>query len=380
MQFITESTLTCFLSVFLSVVLTMLVLPAFNQFTERDLKLELFNNFSTIPLLLIFTIFVGILAGSYPAFYLSSFPPSHIIKRKSAQAGSRNRIKSTLVILQFAISIALVIGTIIIKNQLDFIKNKDLGFQKENIVMINNGASLGKDVKAFQSEISRNPNVIYSTASSLMFASGVPGNGYLYNKKTGADVIACQFLDVDFDFAKTYQLKMKSGRYFSDEFSTDSSAVVINETAVKAFNAKDPIGKEVYTVQSNDKKLIPFKIIGVVKDFNYESLHQTVRPLIFHLSPIKQASTIITIRVKTNDITATLKSLENTWKTFVTKEKINCSFVEENLANMYATEEKIGSLTTVFSFLAIFIACLGLFGLVSFVTQRDLKRLVLEKF
>jgi putative ABC transport system permease protein len=378
-QFITESTMTCFLSVVLSVILTLIVLPSFNQFTGKELKQEFYNNIYTIPLLIVFTIIVGFLAGSYPAFYLSSFPPSHIIKRKSQHAGSKNRIKSTLVVLQFSISIALVIGTIIIKNQLDYIKNKDLGFQKENIIAINNGASLGKYVKAFRSEISRNPNVISSTASSLMFASGIPGNGYLYNKRTGADVVSSQFLDVDYDFAKTYQLKIKSGRFFSEEFSTDSSAVIINETAVKAFNATNPVGKEVYTVQSTDKKLIPFKIIGVVKDFNYESLHQTVRPLVFHLSPVRQASTIITIRVKSNEISNTLSSIESTWKTFVNKEKMNCSFVEENLANMYVSEEKIGTLTTVFSFLAIFIACLGLFGLVSFVTQQRFKEIGIRK-
>jgi putative ABC transport system permease protein len=378
-QFITESTLTCFLSVFISIVLTMLILPSFNQFTGSELKLELFNNISTIPLLLAFTIFVGFLAGSYPAFYLSSFPPSHIIKRKSMHGGSKNRIKSTLVILQFAISIALVIGTIIIKNQLDYIKNKDLGFLKENIIAINNGSSLGKYVKAFQSEISRNPNVISSTASSLMFASGIPADGYLYNKKTGTDVVGCQFLDVDYDFAKTYQLKMKSGRFFSEEFLIDSAAFVINETAVKAFNTSDPIGKDLTEVTSTYKDSKTFKIIGVVKDFNYESLHQTVRPLILHLSPVKQASTIISVRVKTNDISNTLKSLESTWKTFVNKEKINRSFVEENLASMYVNEEKVGTLTTVFSFLAIFIACLGLFGLVSFVTQQRFKEIGIRK-
>ena len=378
-QFISESTFTCFLSVLLSVVLTQLVLPSFNQFTGRELKLELFNNISTIPLLLAFTIIVGFLAGSYPAFYLSSFPPSHIIKRKSLHAGNKNRIRSTLVILQFAISIVLVIGTIIIKNQLDYIKNKDLGFQKENIVAINNGSSLGKFVKAFQSEISRIPNVISSTASSLMFASGVPADGYLYNKRTGTDVVGCQFLDVDYDFAKTYKLKMKSGRFFSEEFLTDSAAFVINETAVKAFKASDPIGKDLTEVTSTYKDMKTFKIIGVVKDFNYESLHQTVRPLILHLSPVKQASTIITIRIKTNDIANTLKSLENTWKTFINKEKINSSFVEENIASMYVNEEKIGTLTTVFSFLAIFIACLGLFGLVSFVTQQRFKEIGIRK-
>jgi putative ABC transport system permease protein len=378
-QFISESTLTCFLSVVLSIILTRLVLPLFNQFTGRELKLELFNNISTIPLLLLFTIFVGFLAGSYPAFYLSSFPPSHIIKRKSLYAGSKNRIKSTLVILQFAISIALVIGTIIIRNQLDYIKNKDLGFQKENIVAINNGSSLGKYLKAFQQEISRDPNVISSTASSLMFASGIPGDGYLYNKKTGTDVVGCQFLDVDYDFAKTYQLKMKSGRFFSEEFLTDSAAFVINETAVKVFKANDPIGKELTEVISSHKDMKTFKIIGVVKDFNYESLHQTVRPLILHLSPVRQASTIITVRVKTSEIANTLKSLENTWSTFVNKEKMNCSFVEENLASMYVNEEKVGTLTTIFSFLAIFIACLGLFGLVSFVTQQRFKEIGIRK-
>jgi putative ABC transport system permease protein len=377
-QFMTESVLITFLSVIISLGFLQAALPLFGNFVGKDLKLDLIGSPYTIPALILFTLTVGMMAGSYPAFYLSSFQPAHILKSKSSRFKGNLSVRSLLVVIQFAISITLIIGTTIIQKQLKYIQNKDLGFDKEQLISINNASVLGNKIDAFKQEISNQPGVISSTTSSLMFQSGIPGSGYLYNKRKGTDVIGCQFLDVDYDFVKTFKIKMKDGRFFSKDFSTDSNAVVINEETAKSFNAKDPVGKELARVDVFNGNII-YHIVGVVKDFNYESLHQTVRPLVFHLSPVRQASTLLTIRAKSNDMPGLIKSLEKTWRSFAGNEKFNCTFVDQNLARMYQAEEKIGTMATVFSFLAIFIACLGLLGLAAFVTEQRIKEIGIRK-
>ena len=378
-QFLTESILTCLISTILAIILLLIVLPLFNRFFGRELELGLFANPYTIPILIVFTVIVGMLAGSYPAFYLSSFQPAHILKTKTGRTGKQRTCRSVLVILQFAISIALIIGTIIVKNQLHFIQNKNLGFKREHLIIINNAAVLGNRVEVYKQEISKNPNVVSATVSSLMFESGIPGNGYFFDRVTGPDVVTCQYLDVDDDFVETYQIQMKSGRFFSDQFSTDSASVVINEAAVKACRTTDPLGKKLAQINGVSKEMQSYKIIGVVEDFNYESLHQTIRPLVFHLGRVRQASTILTIRVLSGELRQTMRFLEETWRPFAGNDRFNCTFLDQNLNRMYETEMKIGVLTMVFSFLAIFIACLGLVGLAAFVTEQRIKEIGIRK-
>ena len=378
-QFIVESTIICFSAVIISIALTEIALPLFNSFVDREIKFELFNNYYTLPALILFTIIVGLISGSYPAFYLSSFQPAEVLKSDRHKGYRKNFVRSTLVIIQFSISIALIIATIIIKSQLDYLQNKNLGFNKENLITINNSKSLGDKVDLFKENILRNSNVISATTSSLMFQSGIPGSGILYNKTAGTDVVSCQFLDVDYDFLKTFHLKIKEGRFFSKDFPSDTSMVVINEEAAKEFHAVDPVGKILASIDASKSKMDVKRIIGVVKNFNYESLHQKIRPLVFYLSPVTQAASVTTIRVNSRNLPETIKYIENTWHKYVTKEKLNWTFLDQNLARMYSAEEKIGIITTVFSVLAVIIACLGLFGLISFVTEQRTKEIGIRK-
>jgi len=378
-QFITESTIMCFFAVTIAYGLTKFAMPIFNDFFEnqKELTLNLFDNYYTIPILLIFTLLVGILSGSYPAFYLSSFQPTHILKPTNNKR--KLNFRSVLVIVQFTISISLIIGTIIIKNQLDYILNKDLGFNKDKIVVINNASALGERVETFKQELLKISNVISSTNSSVMFQSGIPGGSYQIETRPESEFITCQSLDVDYDFVKTYQVEMLKGRYFSEEFSTDTSAVVINEAAMKKFQTDNPVGKILYRVNSDVKGRTPYRIIGVVKDFNYESLHQVVRPLVFRKGPVRQASFFMSIRINSEDYSSTIKSITETWKKFTNGRDLNCFVLNEKIERMYIAEIKIGQITTVFSFIAIFIACLGLFGLAAFITERRIKEIGIRK-
>ena len=376
-QFIGEAVFMSFLSVLLAIMLLEIILPLFNSLVGKELKLN-FINFYTIPLLLVFIIIVGVLSGSYPAFYLSSFQPLHVLKSNFLKGKKKSGIRSVLVILQFSISITLLIGTIIIKNQLDYIQTKNLGFNKEHLFSIMNAGVLDKKVHPFKVELLKNSNVLSVTNSSQMFRAGIPGNGYLYNKKYGTDPTGCQFVDVDYDFLKTYQIKLKEGRFFSEAFSTDSSAVLINEAAERIFGDKNPVGKDVTRIGKSEWRKT-FKIIGVIKDFNYESLHYNIRPLVLHLHSPTEADNYITVRIASGDPRKTIDYIKNTWDKFAAGDYMYSRFVDENLARLYESEQKTSIITTIFSLLAIIIASLGVFGLSAFVAEQKTKEIGIRK-
>lgn len=377
-QFLTESIMVCFFSVILSMALLEIILPAFNQFTDKNLSLNLFSNPFVVPALLLFTVIVGIIAGSYPAFYLSSFKPVHLLKSKPDSNNSKSIFRSGLVVIQFAVSITLLIGTVIIKNQLDYLQEKKLGFNKENLYAIKNAGILDERLEPFKQELLKNPNIITLTNSSVMFTTGIPGNGYLYNKRIGTDPISSQFIDVDYNFLKTFQIPMIEGRFFSKEFPTDTTAVVINQAMMKECNTKDPIGKEITQLGiGNEAKT--YKIIGVAKNFNYQSLHQQIHPLIFFLHKVRQPANVLTIRVSSTGLKNTIGFINDTWEKFSNGEGIYSAFVDRDIAKLYDSEEKVSIVATIFSGLAIFIACLGLFGLASFVTEQRTKEIGIRK-
>lgn len=237
-QFMVEAILITFISVILSVVLLQAALPIFNDLSGKDLHLN-FASFYTIPLLLAFTFLVGTIAGSYPAFYLSSFKP--VTALKEGPPKRKATLRSVLVVTQFAISSILIIGVIAIRKQVNYIQNKDLGFKREFLISIANGSVLAGREKTFKEELLKNPAISSVTNASLMFAPGIPGSGYLIDKTIGADPLLFQFLDVDADFMKTFGLNLREGRFFSDKLSTDSQAVVINEAAARECNLKSPL-------------------------------------------------------------------------------------------------------------------------------------------
>ena len=375
-QFLFESTLTVAVAVAFALVLVELLLPVFNGITGRQLSTNYTGNPFTIPALVAFTLVVGVIAGSYPAFLLSSYQAVDILK-----SGVRKRkatLRSFLVVTQFSISIALIISMIVVRSQLYYLQQKNLGFNKEHLVVVYNGRALGNNVTTFKEELLKYPGVISATNHSLMFAAGVPGAGYLFNKTTGADPMAFQFLNVDCDFLKTLGGTLLKGRFYSKDFITDTNAVVINEAAVKECGTDSPIGQ---TLSAIDLSGISkqYTIIGVVNDFNYESLHMKIRPLVFHLGAVQQPASIVTVRIHPEDIQATVNFIENTWQHFSTAEKCKYYFLDEYLVNLYDRERRTGVIATIFSCLAIFIACLGLFGLAAFITEQRTKEIGIRK-
>ncbi|GAB4031778.1 ABC transporter permease [Spirosoma gilvum] len=374
-QFTTESILLTGLSVIVALFLVQLMLPGFNQIASRQLTLPLFTHAYTIPALLAFTLIVGLLAGSYPAFFLSSFRPVEVLK--SGVQKRKSSLRSLLVITQFSISITLILGMIIIRNQLGYLQHKDLGFNKEHLLSINNAKVLGDKLKPFKAELLKNPAILSVSNTSQLFANGIPGSGYSLGKRSGSDLVLSQFLDVDADFVKTFAVPLKAGRFFSNDRLADSTAVVINEAALRAFNTNNPLDQEITEIDVNGPKT--YKIIGVLKDFNYESLHRQVRPLVFHLSSVRQAASILNIRIQPHATKNAIDYIEETWQRFEKTDQCHYSFLDERLARLYESEQKTSIIATAFSALAIFIACLGLFGLAVFITEQRTKEIGIRK-
>jgi putative ABC transport system permease protein len=376
-QFIGEAILTSSIAMILAVLFLTLLLPSFNNLLEKNLSLLIINEYWTAPILIGFTILVGVLAGSYPAFFLSSFIPAKVLKGDSHES-RKSLLRNGLVIFQFGISICLLIGTFVINKQLDFIQNKNLGFNKEHLISINNVNLLGNHAETFREELLKNPNIASATNSSRMFTTGIAGGGYLFNKKTGTDPVLCQYIVVQYDFLKTFQVDLKQGRFFSKEFPSDADAVVVNEAAVATFPTNDVIGKELVFLDA-DNAGHSYKIIGVISDFNYESLHTKVRPLALHLEMEDHPANILTARIASDDMNNTIRYISDKWKDMVPSEAMNYNFVDDTLARLYIAEQKTNVASIIFSSVAIFIACIGLFGLAAFVAEQRTKEIGIRK-
>ncbi|QQS35420.1 MAG: ABC transporter permease [Ignavibacteriales bacterium] len=381
LQFFIESILMSVIAIIIALALLELTLPSFNRFVGRDLQLNLFSSPYTILLLSGFALLVGVLAGSYPALYLSSFQPIHVLKSGSSTGRRKSYFRNSLVVVQFSVSILMLVGTMVIKNQLDFMQDKNLGFKKDQLVLIHKPGLTGflqNKIEALKNEFLKNPGVVSVTNSARMFDPGIPGHGYIFNQTTSTEPIPMQVVQADYDFLNTYQIELASGRFFSKEFPSDTLNLLVNEAALIDFGTTDVLGKTLNQIKSySDAK--SYSIIGVVKDFNYETLHKKVRPLVIILNPEVENSGTISVRIRPENMQATISYLESVWDEFTNNEYFNYSFVDEHLASLYEREEKTASITSIFSVLAIFIACLGLFGLAAFVTEQRTKEIGIRK-
>ncbi len=371
-QFLAESFLLTIISFFIAVTLAEILLPAFESLAGKQLHTNYLNNWITIPVLLITIIIVGLIAGSYPSFFLSSFQPVKVLKGK-VRGNKGNLLRSGLVVFQFAISIVLFVGTFIVYSQLKYIQNTKLGFDKNHILVIQRAWALGTNTKAFKQELIKNPGII--SASNTNDLPGKPFSETLFHAENSPASVnkILVFMSADQEFAKTMEISLKAGRYFSKEHPSDSLAAVVNESTVKVLGLKDPIGKRIYFVGRKD----PFTIIGVLKDFHYESLHEKIRPLV--ILPKRGLTAYLPVRLSSNNINSTIAFIKSEWKKFVPGKPFEYYFLDVDLEHLYQSEQKIGEIFTVFSVLAIFIACLGLFGLAAFTAERRTKEIGIRK-
>lgn len=381
-QFLAESIVITFLGFLLAVGLFLLLLPYFNTLSGKLLLLSEIISPGLILSLLGLVLLVGIIAGSYPAFYLSSFKAIAALQgRLVKKVGQKITLRSTLVVFQFAVTIALIVGTFVISNQLHYIQNKKLGFEKDQILILNNYYALDNNCLPFKEEIRKHPAVINATMSGSL---PTPSNrnssaAFLGRTPDPAKMHVIQMFDVDLDYISTLGMEIKEGRAFSSEHPSDSLAVLLNESAVALYGLDDPLQAEISSYDggtAENPEVVTYKVIGVLKNFHYESLRNTIGPLAMFLGTSRGH---LSIKVNTSDITGFLADLQEKWNEMGPGQPFDYSFMDEDFASVYETETRISGIFSVFTFLAIFIACLGLFGLATFTAAQRTKEIGIRK-
>ncbi|MCI0695026.1 ABC transporter permease [candidate division KSB1 bacterium] len=383
-QFLAESIFLSVIALMLALVLVELILPAFNNLAEKQLQTFYFGNWPLLAALIGITLLVGVVAGSYPAFVLSSFKPVSVLKGAKSAGARSSRLRSALVVFQFAASVILIVGTIIIKNQLHYIQNKNLGFNKEQVIVLHDAYALGEKLEAFKNEAMRNPSMISATVSGyLPVSSNRSDTGFWPEGQRASDnPVSMQIWSADYGYIETMGMEIVAGRNFSETFGADSSAVILNEKAAKMFGFGDPIGKKIFTWgftpgRGVDRdRIIPYTVIGVVKDFHFASLKENIGALGLRLGRNRG---LMSFRFKVENVAALIAFLENKWKEFAPDQPFAYSFLDERFSNMYRAEQKVGEVFSVFAGLAIFTACLGLFGLASFMAEQRTKEVGIRK-
>ena len=378
-QFITESVLMTAIAVVIAVGLVELLLPSLNDIAEKEMRLSLISDFWAVPFLVLLTLLVGSAAGIYPAFYLSSHKPIQALKSDMIAKERKSFLRSGLVVFQFAVSIVLLIATFVIYSQLKYIQNKDLGFNKEQVIVINRTDHLGKNVESFKQELLGNSKV-----TSVSISTAIPGDqqgsvAFWVQGTSSQQAQGMSYMYSDCDFLKTYQLKLVSGRFLSKDHPSDTMAVVVNQAAEKAFGVKDLVGKYLVTPGRSQSTAQMYEVVGVVKDFNYASLHDLVQPLVIGFLPSGQTGQFVSVRDAPGDYASTLSFIESAWKKYAGDEAFDYDFLDRNLAHLYAAEQSTSKIVTIFSGLAMFVACLGLLGLAAFVAQRRTKEIGIRK-
>ncbi len=378
-QFLTESLVACFLSFAIAIVFAVLLLPYFNELAGKQIPVSVLSSPFILSGIFLLLISVSLISGSYPAFFLSSFQPIKVLKGSLSTGFKASALRNTLVVLQFTISVILMIGTLVIYDQLRYIRDKDLGFNKEQVLILHNTSALDKNTGAFTDELLKMPGVKNVTSSSYLPVTG-SRNGQAITKVPqfdGKNFTLMQGWPVDERYLPTFEIKLKSGRNFSAQYPTDSSAVIINETAAKIFGGTDPVNKKLYMVTDlSTGKLVAYNIIGVIKDFNFNSLRDQVMPLVLNL---QQDNGGMAVRINTHDIPGLLNEMKDRWKSMVASQPFSYTFLDEEFNKQYSADERTGKIILVFSILAILIACLGLFGLVTFAAEQRVKEIGIRK-
>ena len=377
-QFLGESLLITALATILALLLVYAFTPAFNQLIGRELSFSVFDSYIGYLSLIVLILFVGISAGFYPAFVLASFNPVEVLKGTMNPGSMSKKLRGILVVFQFTVSIVIIIGSIIVYSQLNFMTRKDLGFDKENLIIIRRPDAFFRQMTSFRDQILQIPGV-----QKVGYSRSVPGinfnnNAFFNDDDPEKKSYLLQQTQVSFDFPEALGVKLVAGRFFSREFSTDSVSVMINEAAVKSLGLTDPVGK--YIMQpSGPGQFQKLKIIGIMKDFNITSLHKAIDPVCFTVLYPGGGDQFATVRLSGNNINETIREIEQKWQSFTQMQPFQYDFFTDSWNNLYKSEMKTGKIFILFSVLAIFIACLGLLGLITYITNKRTREIGIRK-
>lgn len=378
-QFLTESVFLSLLSLVLAAGLIQLILPYFNKLAGKDLLLDLFGSTMVGPLLFGFALVVGLLAGLYPALYISSMKPVEVMKGKFQSNSSGRWLRNGLVVFQFAISIILISGTLVVNDQMDFIQNKRLGFDKENVLVIDRFGNLAEQQDAFIQGLNNLANVQSVGATGTMFGDNF--FGIQFQQSSSSDVITMKGMTVDDNFIETVDINLLEGRSFSEEFN-DSLNIILNEAAVKALGIEDPFGARLTSTNNVNNQPVTqvFTVIGVAENFNFESLRTNITPLaVLSSESAIGFENFVAVKLSTPNFSETINQIEETWTSMAPGLPFSYSFLDNDLASLYEAEQTSAQIFAVFAVLAIIIACVGLFGLAAYTAYQRTKEIGVRK-
>ncbi len=376
-QFLTESIMVTFAAAVIAVFVALALLPLFNQMAAKELTVTSHLVLRLVPVLLAVVLIIGFLAGSYPALFLSGFQPINVLKGKLAAGFKGGKLRSFLVVSQFAISIFLIIGTLVIYNQLKYIQSKDLGYNRTHVLIV--WGPFGESARAIKDEVKHIAGVQNATLTMCLPTVNY-GNSNSFFKDPMVDqkkALLTQQWTVDADYINTLGISMLSGRNFSKDILMDSTAIVINESAAKLLNFTDPINQFLYAPADNmATKMNKYHIIGVMKDFNFKSLRENVTPLLLTLGEDHGA---LSMKINSSNIPLLLDQVKDKFKQLASDQQFRYSFMDEDFDSIYRAEERMGTIFITFTSLAILIACLGLFGLAAYAAEQRTKEIGIRK-
>jgi putative ABC transport system permease protein len=387
-QFITESIIIALLATIVAIAIAEIALPLFNNLLINHVEINFIKNPVHILGLFGMAIFIGFFAGTYPAFYLSAFMPIRVIKGNLRKSNKGTSLRKILIVIQFSISIALIIGTLIVLQQIDFAKNKELGFNKENIMVISiKGSLVDKQIPIIKEEFLANPDI-----TAIATSYNLPGIELNHttvsaeNDEGGFDPVGCQFMQIDYDFVDLLNMKIIEGRNFNREIDREFwNGMLINEAAARKFGWKENVlEKGISSSQDSDGNNIKINVLGIIKDFHVGSLHSLIQPIVIFLIPddgdvFYRSHKQLFIRLKNENIFETVKHIRNEWSRIDPNNPIDYVFLDEKFDELYKAEEKLINLFSYFSFITVFIACLGLLGLASFTAEQRTKEIGIRK-
>ena len=377
-QFLLESMVLTFLSLIVGVLIIELCISFFSNLIHIQLSVD-YLAWYTIPGLILLAIIMGFLSGTYPAFFLASFKPV-VVLTGSLQRGTKSRIlRGILVVFQMTVSIFIILGTLIVYSQVRYMTNKDLGFNKENLLVIRRASALQEQQKTFIDEAKKLPGI-----KDISHSTATPGhtnnyNGYWIEGESTENSYLMQTFQVDDKFAETYKIELVEGRFFSEDFASDSMACLINESAVNQFGLEAPYDFRFKKPTDNEGNMAFLNVLGVVKNFHFHTLHDRILPAILIMKPEDTRWGYISIRLSAENINQTVSRIEQLWREFSDNDPMLSFFMDEDFDNQYQEDRRTGVLSMIFSFLAILIASLGLYGLASFTAEQRTREIGIRK-
>jgi putative ABC transport system permease protein len=378
-QFLTESVVLSLISLLVAVGLVYLLMPAYNNLIHVHLEFQVFGRSWILPLLVLFAILIGILSGSYPSFVLASFKPLSVLKANAPSGGhSKSFLRSALIVLQFTVTIVILLGTIVVNRQLNFMQKKDPGFGSEDVLVVHRSDVLGGQIDAFKQEICSHSNVLHAAYSTHIPSGGFWGNAHWLEGRDRSDIYTLAMYRTSYDFEKTLDLELVQGRFFDPGMPSDSVGVVVNEAALAVLGIEDPLNTRFVqpSYQGFPDEFMP--IIGVVKNFHFESMHYEIKPMAIHFMPGNYEGKLL-IRMGDGDQSEAVAYVQSKWNEFGVDHPFEYTWLDDEFATLFEEERNTGRIMGIFSILSIFVTCLGLLGLISYATSQRTREIGIRK-